>query len=403
MPNKRQKKNNFHNMPIPIFTSARTYIPEIISEENTILNTDTPRSEIEQKLDFYRKKVSVYNTEKSTQNWVKKFEEFQHKYNYVTPLESIEGPHLIEQQICEYVAKMTKKDGGEYKATTIKQAVDAINRYLSKNDLQEKELGEKEGLMALMAQQVKEILDDEFLNPKTSQGLLYRVFFQNATIFACQGREHYLLQVNQFQIQPDGSILFYRYRSKNNQWGIQEGDAYQIHLPPDSPDTFDPVSDFMKYISKHPSDTPNNFYLHLNSNWHDTDVWYFKTYCGINRVRNFIKTAAQIFQDVDVSEDTIMNIMSHKSVQGVHAYKSVNKHQQINTMKILINTIESLKNSNKINHISSIMSAEFNSSHINVNTNTVSIQDINMVQEEFQNQRFIFNNCHFTNVPFHFQ
>ncbi|CAG8717480.1 20603_t:CDS:1, partial [Racocetra persica] len=92
---------------------------------------------------------------------------------------------------------MTKKDGGEYKAKTVKQAIDRINRYISKTgticslnlhdkyqfldlynilngkikDLQEREFGEKEGSMALIAQQVKEILSDEFLDPKTPQGL----------------------------------------------------------------------------------------------------------------------------------------------------------------------------------------------------------------------------------------
>ncbi|CAG8518507.1 4242_t:CDS:1, partial [Dentiscutata heterogama] len=79
MPNRRQKKKDFHNTVVPIFTSARTYTPESISEESTssVLNSDTstPRSEIEQKLDFYRKKAAVYNMEKSTQNWMKKYQE----------------------------------------------------------------------------------------------------------------------------------------------------------------------------------------------------------------------------------------------------------------------------------------------------------------------------------------
>ncbi|CAG8496804.1 3881_t:CDS:1, partial [Racocetra persica] len=121
------------------------------------------------------KKAVVYNIEKSTQNWIKKFEEFCTKYNYIIPSESIKDPHLIEQQIYEYVAQITKKVGGEYKITTIKQAIDEINRYFSKNgairrfnlhnkyqflnlhdilngkikDLQEKGLGKKEGSIAL--------------------------------------------------------------------------------------------------------------------------------------------------------------------------------------------------------------------------------------------------------------
>ncbi|CAG8832509.1 15289_t:CDS:1 [Gigaspora margarita] len=40
-------------------------------------------------------------------------------------------------------------------------------------DLQERGLGEKEGSVALTAQQVKEIFNDKFLNPNTPEGLLY--------------------------------------------------------------------------------------------------------------------------------------------------------------------------------------------------------------------------------------
>ena len=43
--------------------------------------------------------------------------------------------------------------------------------------------------MALTAQQVQEILADDFLNPNTPEGLLYQVFFRNATNFACRGRD----------------------------------------------------------------------------------------------------------------------------------------------------------------------------------------------------------------------
>ncbi|CAG8470388.1 20518_t:CDS:2 [Gigaspora rosea] len=153
-------------------------------------------------------------------------------------------------------------------------------------DLQAKGLCEKEGSMALTVQQIREILDNNFLNPKTPQSLL-----------------------------------------KNNQQGIQEGDAQQIHPLFDTPGTFGPVSDIVNYIYKHPSDTSSNFYSQPNPNWRDTSIWYTKTYCGINRDRNFMKdikqkikvklpkgiltnhsgrkTAAQILQDVDISEDAL--------------------------------------------------------------------------------------------------
>ncbi|CAG8800414.1 6663_t:CDS:2 [Gigaspora margarita] len=149
MPNPKKKKD-IQNMPVPIFTSARNYVPENISEESAAISV--PRSEI-------------------------KFNKFCCSYNYATPIEVIEDPCLIEQQIYEFVAQITKKDGGEYKAKMIKQAIDGINRYISKNstihgfnlhdkyqfpdlhdilnskmkDLQEKGLGEKNRSMALMA------------------------------------------------------------------------------------------------------------------------------------------------------------------------------------------------------------------------------------------------------------
>src|SRR5688572_10363235 len=119
----------------------------------------------------------ISNIKRSTQNWVAKFEEFRKSCNYTTSFEEITDSKLIEQQVYEYIAQMTKKTSGEYKANSVKQAVDAINRHLVKvflirrinlhnkyefsdlftilhskmKDLQEKGFGEKEGSMALTA------------------------------------------------------------------------------------------------------------------------------------------------------------------------------------------------------------------------------------------------------------
>ncbi|CAG8790175.1 27471_t:CDS:2, partial [Racocetra persica] len=235
MPNPKKKKT-VQNTPVPIFTTALNYISENIFEKNAAISV--PRSEIAQKLDFYKKKAAVPNTVKATQNWMKK---------------------------------------SKYKAKTIKQAIDGINRFISKNsairgfnlhnkyqfldlhdilnskmkDLQKKGLEEKEGSIALTAQQVKKIF-------------------------------------------------------------------------------------------------------------------------------------TQILQDANVSEDTIMNITEHKSLQGVYTYKSVNESQKINTIKTLINSIEP-------NQEPSTVLTEITRFHINFNTNTVTnTQDVNMVQDqiykEFQNQ-----------------
>ncbi|CAG8803362.1 5891_t:CDS:1, partial [Racocetra persica] len=288
----------------------------ILSEDSDASNIITSqKSVLNKKLKFYKKKATVLNMERATKNWMDKFEEFRRNYNYVTLINSIADPRLIECQVYEYIVQMTKKDGEEYKAKSIQQAVDRINRYLVKygfiqglnlhdkyqfpnlydvvngkmKDLQEKGLGEKEGSVALTAQQVKDILDDEFLDPNTPEGLLYQGFFRNLMIFACRGNKHCALQINQFQIQADDSILFCHYHSKNNQRKILRGSAQNIHMPPDLPGTSGPVSDIKKYISKRSSDASSNFYLHPNQDWQVTGIWYHKKHCGINKVQNFIK------------------------------------------------------------------------------------------------------------------
>ncbi|CAG8583118.1 15796_t:CDS:2 [Gigaspora rosea] len=257
-----KKKKDVQNTPVPNFTSACSYVSENISEESAAISA--PSSKIAQRLNFYRKKAAF--------------------------------PDLY----------------------------DILNGKLK--DLQEKRLGKKDGLIALTAQQVKEILSDEFLDPTIPQGLLYRVFFHNATIFACQG-------------------------------GIEGGNAHCIQLPPDPPNISGPASDLTKYISKRPLDA-------LNPNWRDTSVWAkseSKTSRGHFDKPFWTKNCSS---DANVPEDAIMNITGHKSLQGVCAYKNVNESQKINTIKALINTMEP-------NQESSTVLTEITGSHINFNSNTI--------------------------------
>jgi integrase len=431
MPQKHKKKPQELQVCRPVFTSAKNLkvTASTPAQVDPIpQNTSNPTSSLKEKLDFYRQKAKVPNTEKSTRNWIIQFEEFRKEYKYIIPLEQITDSKLIEKQVCEYIAQMSKKNNsGEYKAKSIKQAVDAINRYLVKISpihrinlhdkyefpdlwtvlngkmkyLQENGFGEKEGSMALSAQQVQEILADEFLNPSTPEGLLYRVFFRIAINFACRGGEHYGLHVDQFHSPPDGSLIFRRYRSKNNQRGIEGGSAQDIHLPLGS----EAITDINKYLSKRPSGAPENFYLQVNPLWRESGIWYKKTHCGVNRVGNFMKdigksvkvdlppgiltnhsgrkTVAQILQDADVPEDAIMGVTGHKSVQGIRAYKEVNEKQHLAAMNTLIHAIEPSR-----------------SSILGDSTNT-NIADTPVEFSFDDDKKFpIFNNCHFNNVTF---
>ncbi|CAG8538951.1 26130_t:CDS:2 [Gigaspora margarita] len=58
------------------------------------------------------------------------------------------------------------------------------------------------------------------------------------------------------------------------------------------------------------------------------------------------KTAAQCLQDHDIPEQAIMEPTGHKSVQGIRAYKQVNKDQQLHTLNTLISLTEGAPNSN---------------------------------------------------------
>jgi len=237
--NKKQQRQEFQ----PVFTNASSFLSQKAPEDSTStlpvdsISLQQESSEIYKKLNFYRQKAMVPNTEKSTRNWIAKFEEFRKNYNYVIPLDKITDSELIEQQVCEYIAQMSKKkNAGEYKANTVKQAVDAINRHLVKfspihginlhdkykfldlwtvlhgkmKDLQEKGFGEKEGSMALTAQQVQEILADNFLNTNTLKAFYIEYFFEmqlilhvmveNTTTFVLINFNLYLMVVYFFGI-----------------------------------------------------------------------------------------------------------------------------------------------------------------------------------------------------------
>src|SRR5438876_553693 len=78
------------------------------------------------------------------------------------------------------------------------------------------------------------------------------------------------------------------------------------------------------------------------------------------------KTVAQILQDANVSEDAIMGITGHKSVEGVRAYKEVNEKQHLIAMKTLVNAINPSGSSivgDSVNN--SDVTPEFSSDNIN--------------------------------------
>ncbi|CAG8591342.1 3114_t:CDS:2 [Funneliformis mosseae] len=236
MPQKRtNKEQRLHKTFNPFFTNASTFyhsqkIPEITTSIQDTLNPSSSSqiSEIQEKLNFYRQKAMEITDSK-----------------------------LIEQQVYEYITQMTKKTSGEYKANSIKQAVDAINRYL----------------------QVQEILADDFLNPNTSEGLLYRINFN-----------FYLMVVYFIAVIIAKTISI----------KLKDEAAQNIHLLPNS----ESANVIKKYLSKRLS---GNFMKDIGKS--------IKVELPFGLLTNHSghKIVVQILQDA-IPEDAIMGVTDHKSI-----------------------------------------------------------------------------------------
>ncbi|CAG8769451.1 5940_t:CDS:1, partial [Ambispora leptoticha] len=184
---------------------------------------------------------------------------------------------------------MKKKDSNDYRANSIKQAVDAISRFLLYNspirvnlhdrylfpdlytvlhgkmrDLQEHRFGEIKRSIALNSQQIQEILQHSRIDHSNPVNLLYRIFICLSILLAMRGGEYYQLKVDQFKIDKHGGLQFFRYTSKNNQRGLQKGQAQVISIPLD---TVGPCDDIKFYLSKRPSVADSKFYLQPSSDW----------------------------------------------------------------------------------------------------------------------------------------
>ncbi|CAG8498641.1 7048_t:CDS:1 [Diversispora eburnea] len=219
------------------------------------------------------------------------------------------------------------------------------------------------------------------MNCKEPENLLYRVFFLISILLAMRVGERYHLKIEQFKFDDYGLKLF-RYTSKNNQRGLHNGNANIINIPADS----ELYSDVKLYFSKRPICEENNFYLQLNLNWTETGFWYKSNHVGKNKLSNFMqdigqrtqidisfdalsnhsghKTAAQCLQDNNISEQAIMQLTEHKSVEGVRAYKKINEEQKSYTMNTLINITDNSKN--KLKH--PLQEISFNSLNNNSQT-----------------------------------
>ncbi|CAB5181263.1 unnamed protein product [Rhizophagus irregularis] len=410
MGKKREKNTSY----FPSFQTATNLLSLSNNPINNSNNIDNIQDAAQIKAFYYREKAKVKNTEKSTKSWSTKFKEFRACAGYSVLLTDLKDISQLQKQIVEFISTMKMKNGSEYKATSVKQSVDALNRYLlhlspipqinlhdkymfpdlhdvlheKLRDLQKHGFGETLGSVAINSQQIQQILQHPKITTDNPEGLLYHVFFRLSIILAMRGGEHYQLKINQFKSDEN---------TDNN----------------------GPCSDIQLYLSKRSPSGDENFYLQLNNtSWLETNIWYKTDHVGKNKLGNFMKkigretqidipiellsnhsgrkTATQILQDQEVPEQAIMQLTGHKSVQGVRAYKKVNENQQLNTLNTLINITDN-KSSTFIQENSQ------NNLINNDNSNSqLPLQEISLSLNSL-NESPIFHNCTFSNVTFNIQ
>lgn len=197
---KKREKNTSH---FPSFQTATNLLSSSDNPINNSNNIDNIQDAAQIKASYYRKKAKVKNTEKSTKSWSTKFEEFRACAGYSVPLTDLKNISQLQKQIVEFISTMKMKNGNEYKATSVKQSVDALNRYLlhlspipqinlhdkymfpdlhdvlhrKLRDLQEHGFGETLGSVAINSQQIQQILQHPKITTDNPEGLCIMFFF----------------------------------------------------------------------------------------------------------------------------------------------------------------------------------------------------------------------------------
>ncbi|PKY59675.1 hypothetical protein RhiirA4_482629 [Rhizophagus irregularis] len=280
----------------PSFQIATNLLSSSNNPINNSNNIDNIQDTAQIKASYYREKAKVKNTE-----------------------------NLLKVGPQKFISTIKMKNGNEYKATSVKQSVDILNRYLLhlspilQINLHDKYmfsdlynvLHGKLRSVAINSQQIQRILQHSKITPES---LLYHVFFHLSIILAMRKGEHYQLKINQFKSYENGGLKFFCYISKNNQRRIQDGQAHIILIPVDNNGL---CSDIQLYLSKHPPLDDENFYLQLNNtSWLETNIWYKTNHVEKNKLNNFMKKIGRKMQ-IDIPIELLFNYSGHKTTTQI--------------------------------------------------------------------------------------
>ncbi|CAG8832208.1 11379_t:CDS:2, partial [Gigaspora margarita] len=86
----------------------------------------------QEQIQYLRDKSKVRNTEKSTLNWIQKFQKYRSDVELEGVAEEVDNANELEVQLCEYFTVAEKGDGSPYSVSSLLAAIRAINRFYTR-------------------------------------------------------------------------------------------------------------------------------------------------------------------------------------------------------------------------------------------------------------------------------
>ncbi|CAG8834134.1 36713_t:CDS:2, partial [Racocetra persica] len=113
----------------------------------------------QEQIQYLRDKSKVCNTEKSTLNWIQKFQKYCSDIGLEGTTEEVDNVTKLDVQLCEYFTVAEKGDRSPYTVSLLLAAVRAINRfYNSTINLSEKGYDETNRSNVLIFEKIRMIL-----------------------------------------------------------------------------------------------------------------------------------------------------------------------------------------------------------------------------------------------------
>ncbi|CAG8623990.1 25584_t:CDS:2 [Gigaspora rosea] len=264
------------------------------------------------------------NTDKSMNVWMDLLYKFCQMHRFSNEIKELDDKTLLEQ-VKQFIVEVRKSNGQEYKASSLYTGYCAIAQGFLKNlyktlDGHMKSIvdkGDKNRKQSdpLEVDEIKLILDSPATSTNNPKGLLRRVWLWVSLLCCLRGGDAKSLKAS---------------------WLKELDNAGSSFIPPDiSGNTYTPVADIKKYLSKRPDDTEDDlFFVALNTSkkiYHELD---FK--CRTITNHSMRSTGIHSLVESGVTLDEQIIFSRHKTIAGVSAYQHQFLKQKLDNVSYLI-------------------------------------------------------------------